>query len=218
MRGMKFTAGVAFAITVLSFLSLLSSSALSATLTIQEGATENDLISVTSDLSGFSLTDLTAETAAGEGNLILGENSNYPLTPGYWVAGLIEPNVKGIVSDYLLLVVDDLFKDPNNGYAATQHVAFNFVSKDITGGDLKLWAASSGYSLLGFVPESEKMSFLPFDSICYGGDCRTSLEISVYSSPFDAPLPAALPLFVTGLGTLGMLGWRRKRKTQATAA
>jgi len=27
------------------------------------------------------------------------------------------------------------------------------------------------------------------------------------------PLPAALPLFATGLGGLGLLGWRRKRKT-----
>lgn len=27
------------------------------------------------------------------------------------------------------------------------------------------------------------------------------------------PLPTALPLFVTGLGALGVLGWRRKRKT-----
>jgi hypothetical protein len=25
-------------------------------------------------------------------------------------------------------------------------------------------------------------------------------------------LPAALPLFATGLGALGLLGWRRKRK------
>jgi len=27
------------------------------------------------------------------------------------------------------------------------------------------------------------------------------------------PLPTALPLFATGLGALGLLGWRRKRKT-----
>ena len=27
------------------------------------------------------------------------------------------------------------------------------------------------------------------------------------------PLPAALPLFATGLGALGLLGWRRKRRT-----
>ena len=29
------------------------------------------------------------------------------------------------------------------------------------------------------------------------------------------PLPAALPLFATGLGALGLLGWRRKRKALA---
>jgi hypothetical protein len=32
------------------------------------------------------------------------------------------------------------------------------------------------------------------------------------------PLPAALPLFATGLGALGLLGWRRKRKAAAQAA
>jgi hypothetical protein len=31
----------------------------------------------------------------------------------------------------------------------------------------------------------------------------------------ETPLPAALPLFATGLGGLGLLGWRRKRKAQA---
>ena len=28
----------------------------------------------------------------------------------------------------------------------------------------------------------------------------------------ETPLPAALPLFVTGLGALGLLGWRRKHR------
>jgi hypothetical protein len=32
------------------------------------------------------------------------------------------------------------------------------------------------------------------------------------------PIPAAFPLFATGLGALGLLGWRRKRKAHATAA
>ena len=31
------------------------------------------------------------------------------------------------------------------------------------------------------------------------------------------PLPAALPLFATGLAGLGLLGWRRKRKAQVVA-
>jgi hypothetical protein len=34
----------------------------------------------------------------------------------------------------------------------------------------------------------------------------------------ETPLPAALPLFATGLGALGLLGWRRKRKAAAIAA
>jgi hypothetical protein len=33
----------------------------------------------------------------------------------------------------------------------------------------------------------------------------------------ETPLPAALPLFATGFGVLGLLGWRRKRKAQAAA-
>jgi hypothetical protein len=34
----------------------------------------------------------------------------------------------------------------------------------------------------------------------------------------ETPLPAALQLFATGLGALGLLGWRRKRKAAALAA
>jgi hypothetical protein len=39
------------------------------------------------------------------------------------------------------------------------------------------------------------------------------------ASPVAAtPLPAGLPLFATGLGALGLLGWRRKRKAGASVA
>jgi hypothetical protein len=36
--------------------------------------------------------------------------------------------------------------------------------------------------------------------------------------PASTPLPAALPLFASGLGALGLLGWRRKRKNAAAIA
>jgi len=35
--------------------------------------------------------------------------------------------------------------------------------------------------------------------------------------PEPTPLPAALPLFATGLGALGLIGWRRKRKQIAAS-
>jgi CHRD domain len=38
-------------------------------------------------------------------------------------------------------------------------------------------------------------------------------EIRGFLAP--VPLPTALPLFATGLGVLGLLGWRRKRKVAA---
>jgi hypothetical protein len=46
-----------------------------------------------------------------------------------------------------------------------------------------------------------------------------SLEVFTISEIASTPLPTALPLFASGLGAMGLLGWRRKRtKTVATAA
>jgi hypothetical protein len=43
------------------------------------------------------------------------------------------------------------------------------------------------------------------------------IEITHGASDNVVPLPPALPLFATGLGALGLLGWRRKRKGKAIA-
>jgi hypothetical protein len=43
-----------------------------------------------------------------------------------------------------------------------------------------------------------------------------TITISLPDGLVFTPLPAALPLFITGLGALGLLGWRRKRKAAAT--
>jgi hypothetical protein len=47
------------------------------------------------------------------------------------------------------------------------------------------------------------------------GGSDTFDSVSGTISPAATPLPAALPLFATGIGGLGLLGWRRKRKAQA---
>jgi outer membrane lipase/esterase len=43
------------------------------------------------------------------------------------------------------------------------------------------------------------------------------IEADFVLSNIQTPLPTTLPLFATGLGALGLLGWRRKRKVQAVA-
>jgi hypothetical protein len=41
------------------------------------------------------------------------------------------------------------------------------------------------------------------------------LTVSFASDAAVVPIPGTLPLFATGLGALGLLGWRRKRKAAA---
>jgi len=51
-----------------------------------------------------------------------------------------------------------------------------------------------------------------------GGPVTVDLMAQFVDPPTRAtPLPAALPLFASGLGALGLLGWRRKRKAAALA-
>jgi hypothetical protein len=49
----------------------------------------------------------------------------------------------------------------------------------------------------------------------FGADSPPNINNTTIS--LATPLPAALPLFATGIGGLGLLGWRRKRKARAVA-
>jgi hypothetical protein len=61
-------------------------------------------------------------------------------------------------------------------------------------------------------------------SLASPGLCETSIGFSEASNfesqgtwtitTSNTPLPAALPLFATGFGAIGLLGWRRKKKAQ----
>ena len=48
-------------------------------------------------------------------------------------------------------------------------------------------------------------------------DMVVRIELISATSISPAPLPAALPLFASGLGAMGLLGWRRKRKAALAA-
>jgi hypothetical protein len=58
--------------------------------------------------------------------------------------------------------------------------------------------------------------FIPFDT--GNGFAYPGIDAFSFDNANIVPLPAALPLFATGLGALGLLGWRRKRKNVAANA
>jgi len=60
----------------------------------------------------------------------------------------------------------------------------------------------------------------PNGNLLLGGSTDFPSYDMVFRTYYDdgsiaAPLPAAFPLFASGLGALGLLGWRRKRKNAA---
>ena len=88
--------------------------------------------------------------------------------------------------------------------------------------------------LVVWVPAGYDLGHPLSDSATYGGATFASLGVTPGSytwtwgshayagsftldivNPVATPLPATLPLFAGGLGALGLLGWRRKRKAQA---
>ena len=112
----------------------------------------------------------------------------------------------------------------------------------------ELSAVATLMGLLGYVDESSEhvtVGYTQYEAVagtnvaaliwCYGiyNNCQVSdstWQLNSQSKPFSdlgsflvrapaaTPLPAAFPLFVTGLGALGLLGWRRKRKNAAAIA
>ncbi len=73
-----------------------------------------------------------------------------------------------------------------------------------------------------FQPISGGLNFTPtIITVNLAGDAPQIGDQLILDLTFPTtatPLPAALPLFATGLGALGLLGWRRKRKNAAAIA
>ena len=66
---------------------------------------------------------------------------------------------------------------------------------------------SATFATLGLTPGTYKTTWGT------GVDQSFTIEIGA-----TTPLPAALPLFASGLGVMGLFGWRRKRKNGGVAA
>ena len=77
------------------------------------------------------------------------------------------------------------------------------------------WALYGTTALLRS-PNAAQTSFWADDE--HFAAAAQQLEGQLFIDVANTPLPAALPLFASGLAGLGLLGWRRKRKAAALAA
>ena len=75
---------------------------------------------------------------------------------------------------------------------------------------------SSSYAYLRST-DSEQTSLFADDQHLSAAGQQIEADF-VFDQITDTPVPAALPLFATGLGAMGLLGWRRKRKNAASIA
>jgi hypothetical protein len=101
------------------------------------------------------------------------------------------------------------FEDPGNNFSTS-----GYVRVLASNGANQLFdpTAFGTAVLVGF------QNIVSFTLRCEGG-CQATVDNIVFSENLAAvPLPAALPLFVTGLGAMGLVAWRRNRKVAAKPA
>jgi hypothetical protein len=94
-----------------------------------------------------------------------------------------------------------------------------FLFRAVTPGNLN---ANNGGAIapglqIAFARVSETVFYIFFDDGGAGPDKDFDDMVVRVTDPIATPLPGALPLFAGGLGTLGLLRWRRKRKNAAVA-
>jgi len=74
--------------------------------------------------------------------------------------------------------------------------------------------------LIGFLGEFSTCCTSGVTDLRYPTGLSGGYEVNfIFTTELNpVPLPAALPLFATGLGVMGLLGWRRKRQGAAAVA
>ena len=83
-----------------------------------------------------------------------------------------------------------------------------------------LWVDNSGLTatygqMTGIFTATSTSTAIRIESIAFGSRVfMIGLDDVSVTGPAvsETPVPGAVPLFVTGLGALGLLGWRRNRK------
>ena len=167
---------------------------------------------------GISSCAPTGLAVGGGGNMLVGCGNNGTQ------AVLIRPNGTLITTIPGLSGTDELWYDPttkrfyvtgNNGTNTTRF--FDVVDQNGNIVQTVLLPATTSAHSITVDPLTGDV-FVPLAGTEALNSCPTSLGcIEVFASVPDTPLPGALPLFATGLGALGLLGWRRKKKAALAA-
>ena len=89
-------------------------------------------------------------------------------------------------------------------------------SNSVINSAINLNLTNSAFSFSSMRITTSNILFLPslteLNTYQFGAGYFASLgNVAIIDTP-PVPLPAALPLFVAGLGALGFMGWRKKRK------
>ena len=108
----------------------------------------------------------------------------------------------------------------NSAYDGTNTRNGNVTGQQATTADVGFQNSENlvFFPMLGFNMNLDD-TFLITLSLTGPGDANlgTVSEFVIVGAGAPTPLPATLPLFASGLGALGLLGWRKKRKTKAVA-
>ena len=114
---------------------------------------------------------------------------------GDWLVAFPNPPPPTISLFAVLTLSNGLVTDWNIGGGLSYSMVYNYSISTTAAGDVvrynNWFSDDSHFSYLGTAPPG------------------------VWTGGSSTPLPAALPLFATGIGVLGLLGWRRKRKQAA---
>ena len=144
-----------------------------------------------------------------------------PSTPGAGIGLSATPNFPNTFSDFVYSGISGPTSFGSGG---------NILASSSSGPEVLLldYAPFGGFTL--WIPQTYSSgTLLASSQDIFDNQTLASLGITpgTYTWTWDngansftittTPLPAALPLFATGLGGLGLLGWRRKKKASSVA-
>lgn len=144
-----------------------------------------------------------------------GGSSNFSIAAGTTVAShyvFFDPDASTTITGYVDFDAPIIGVATSRGYLAAsdilQNNSVNYLSPTLRG--LESGTDSVSIMMAILAGDNKRLSLIWRAS--HPGDyVRVFTEFSVGAPPPTVPVPAALPLFGTGLVLMGFLGWRRKR-------